>query len=38
MNTPIYDFLKAYEASGKARFHMPGHKGLEFLGSPSPTL
>ena len=32
MNTPIYDFLKTYEAEGKARFHMPGHKGQEFLG------
>ena len=35
MNTPIYDFLKEYEASGKARFHMPGHKGQEFLGCES---
>lgn len=27
MNTPIYDFLQAYERSGILRLHMPGHKG-----------
>ena len=32
MNTPIADFLRAYAASGTARFHMPGHKGTPLLG------
>ncbi len=32
MNTPIVDFVKAYAQSGKARFHMPGHKGVSFFG------
>ncbi|MCD7730960.1 MAG: aminotransferase class I/II-fold pyridoxal phosphate-dependent enzyme [Oscillospiraceae bacterium] len=27
MNTPIYDFVKAYSESGFVRGHMPGHKG-----------
>lgn len=27
MNTPIYDFLTKYNASGAVRCHMPGHKG-----------
>lgn len=27
MNTPIYDFLRNYAASGVLRAHMPGHKG-----------
>lgn len=27
MNTPIYDFLRAYSESGTVRLHMPGHKG-----------
>lgn len=27
MNTPIVDFVKSYTESGRARFHMPGHKG-----------
>lgn len=27
MNTPIYDFISAYAASGTLRCHMPGHKG-----------
>ncbi len=31
MNTPIVDFVKAYAQSGKARFHMPGHKGVSFF-------
>ncbi|MCR5706917.1 MAG: aminotransferase class V-fold PLP-dependent enzyme [Ruminococcus sp.] len=34
MDTPIYDFLKGYAASGTVRCHMPGHKGrLPALGS-----
>ncbi len=28
METPIYDFLKNYSASGTLRCHMPGHKGI----------
>lgn len=32
MKTPIYDFLKTYEKADKVRLHMPGHKGLPFLG------
>lgn len=32
MKTPIYDFVKEYSAAGVSRFHMPGHKGKEFLG------
>ena len=32
MRTPIVDFLRDYQASSPARFHMPGHKGSGFLG------
>lgn len=32
MNTPIVDFVQRYAASGTARLHMPGHKGVPFLG------
>lgn len=32
MDTPICDFVKEYADSGFSRFHMPGHKGREFLG------
>ncbi len=35
MDTPIVDFVKAYAQSGKARFHMPGHKGVPFFGCES---
>lgn len=31
-NTPIADFVRKYEKSGMSRFHMPGHKGVSFLG------
>ncbi|NLT08546.1 MAG: amino acid decarboxylase, partial [Ruminococcus sp.] len=34
MNTPIYDYIKKYAASGTVRGHMPGHKGR----SPLPEL
>ena len=27
METPVYDYLKKYAASGTVRCHMPGHKG-----------
>ncbi len=32
MKTPIYDFLKTYEKACPVRLHMPGHKGMPFLG------
>ena len=32
METPIVDFVKNYTKSNKARLHMPGHKGVQFLG------
>lgn len=32
MNTPVWDFVQTYAASGTSRFHMPGHKGTPFLG------
>lgn len=32
MDTPICDFIKEYEAKGISRLHMPGHKGMPFLG------
>ena len=32
MQTPIVDFLKAYDGKNMLRFHMPGHKGKSVLG------
>lgn len=32
MQTPVYDFITEYISSGTVRFHMPGHKGKNFLG------
>lgn len=32
MDTPIIDFVKNYNKVKTARFHMPGHKGVSFLG------
>lgn len=32
MTTPIADFVREYAASGGTRLHMPGHKGVSFLG------
>lgn len=32
MQTPIVDFVKKYADSNISRFHMPGHKGIPFLG------
>ena len=32
MNTPIADFVRGYEKQNMARFHMPGHKGKDYLG------
>ncbi len=33
MKTPIFDFVNAYNDSSPSRFHMPGHKGVSFLGA-----
>ncbi len=38
MDTPIVDFIRAYEKSGTTRFHMPGHKGRPLLGMESCDL
>ena len=35
MQTPIYDFVQRYRASGTGRLHMPGHKGTGPLGFES---
>ena len=32
METPICDFVREYEESDFSRFHMPGHKGKDFIG------
>lgn len=32
METPVFDFVKAYSNSSISRFHMPGHKGAPVLG------
>lgn len=32
MSTPICDFVKKYAEKNPVRFHMPGHKGQNFLG------
>lgn len=32
MDTPICDFVSKYIESDFSRFHMPGHKGKEFIG------
>jgi arginine/lysine/ornithine decarboxylase len=32
MDTPICDFVKKYADNNTARFHMPGHKGKNFIG------
>lgn len=32
MDTPICDFVSRYSQSNALRFHMPGHKGADFLG------
>lgn len=38
MKTPIADFVRRYAASGTARFHMPGHKGVGPLGCEALDL
>ena len=35
MNTPICDFVKQYANESKLRMHMPGHKGVAFIGVES---
>ena len=35
MNTPICDFVVQYAESKSLRLHMPGHKGVNFLGCES---
>ena len=35
MKTPIVDFVAQYARKGGVRFHMPGHKGVSFLGVES---
>ena len=32
MKTPICDFVKSYSEKSFTRLHMPGHKGISFLG------
>ncbi len=32
MNTPIVDFVRKYAEKESIRFHMPGHKGVSYLG------
>ena len=32
MDTPIFDFVQKYNEGISARLHMPGHKGVSFLG------
>ena len=32
MDTPIADFVRAYQRADMARLHMPGHKGRGSLG------
>ncbi len=32
MDTPIFDFVQSYIKSSLSRLHMPGHKGVSFLG------
>lgn len=38
MKTPICDFVKKYCADGALRLHMPGHKGVGFLGVESRDI
>ena len=35
MKTPIADFVRRYAESGSLRLHMPGHKGVDLLGTES---
>lgn len=38
METPVYDFVQSYIQKKSVRFHMPGHKGKDFLGCESKDI
>ena len=38
METPICDFVKAYAERDPLRLHMPGHKGMGFLGAEAMDI
>ena len=38
MSTPIADFLQRYAGESMTRFHVPGHKGISFLGCEALDL
>lgn len=38
MKTPIYDFVTRYAEKQPLRLHMPGHKGVSFLGAEALDL
>ena len=38
METPICDFVKAYTERDPLRLHMPGHKGVGFLGAEAMDI
>lgn len=38
MDTPIFDFVQNYIKSSLSRLHMPGHKGVSFLGCESADI
>ncbi len=38
MDTPIFDFVQNYIKSNAARLHMPGHKGVSFLGCEASDI
>ena len=38
MDTPIVDFLRRYDDDRMTRFHVPGHKGISFLGCEALDL
>ena len=38
MDTPIFDFVQNYIKSNTARLHMPGHKGVSFLGCENADI
>ncbi len=38
MDTPIFDFVQNYIKSSLSRLHMPGHKGVSFLGCEAADI
>lgn len=38
MNTPICDFIQNYSNQNPLRLHMPGHKGVAFMGCESADI